>query len=859
MRLAFPGLMAALADGVTIVTPTPTLASVAVEQFDREQLSRGNESWERPGIHSLDVWMTNCWQDARFASPNAPSLLSLSQEREVWRQIIEADRSDLFDLRAMASLAQKAARVIAEYQIPTEGEGWSEHADAREFLRWHQTMQRRLKAENWITRADLWRMLPPLLAKGAVNCGPVAFVALVAVSPGLKNLSRALGDSVRNVGISYSHQPAGAPAIPFESTDDEMNHAARAVRYLLETEKISSISVLVADLKSHAGDLLRVFKDVLYPNGEAGAHLHIQTGRWIEHPVISNALLLLELAQERIHQASAGAILRSPFIDGARTERSARAMADTKLRKARELDYSEAEIEKAVWDCPILYQILGKIFRAKRKLMPSMRLPAWSAAFSDILQTAKWPAIEHITEEEQRAVDRWNNALSELASLGLVAPPVSLSTAISHLRSILSAPMEAGNWSSPVHFMDANSCEGIEFDRTFLMNMSEEAWPAASGLSPLIPYALQRAHQIPASRPESLVEERERKTHALLASATQVTVTYSGNLTPLLRHAVQITPVDEEHEWAGATVAQSFGGAELDVQMDERAPALQQSNTVHGGAGIIKSQSLCAFRAFAEYRLNARGEDEASIGFDALERGECAHKALEDIWRELGNQQALKALRMEDLRLLVEKHVEQAVKDDAASGPIRALTSQAERERLVSVILQWLSIERDRARPFTVEMLEDNREVDLAGLKLKLRMDRVDRLPDGSLILIDYKSGVQSYKKLLSDRPKEPQLLVYAAVMDEPVHGLYFGELRNRRARPVGQGAEKHFPKQLGTKQPADWDAFLQTSKETVQRLAVEFQQGHAEVAPSHGACAYCKVKPICRIGALSAGEDEEE
>ena len=225
----------------------------------------------------------------------------------------------------------------------------------------------------------------------------------------------------------------------------------------------------------------------------------------------------------------------------------------------------------------------------------------------------------------------------------------------------------------------------------------------------------------------------------------------------------------------------------------------------------------------------------------------------------MGSQQALKALSAEDLRLLVEGHIELAVKEDSESGPIRALTSLAERERLVSVILQWLSIEKDRAKPFTVEMLEDNREVDLAGLKLKLRMDRVDRLPDGSLILIDYKSGAQSHKKLLSDRPKEPQLLVYAAVMDEPINGLYFGELRNRRARPVGQGADKHFPKQRGTNQPADWHGFLETSKETVQRLAMEFQQGHAEVAPSHGACAYCKVKPICRVGASSVIEDDEE
>jgi RecB family exonuclease len=139
-------------------------------------------------------------------------------------------------------------------------------------------------------------------------------------------------------------------------------------------------------------------------------------------------------------------------------------------------------------------------------------------------------------------------------------------------------------------------------------------------------------------------------------------------------------------------------------------------------------------------------------------------------------------------------------------------------------------------------------------------MDRVDRLASGGLLLIDYKSGAQSTKKLEGGRPQEPQLLVYAAAIDEPIDGLYFGELKNRKARPVGHGAQKHFPKQRGAQEHADdWDDFLAISKDTVFRLATEFQQGAAAVAPSNGACAYCRLKPVCRIGASAVGEDEEE
>jgi len=810
MRLAFPGLMDALADGVPIVTPTAALASVAIEQFSRQQLALGHESWERPPIYSLDAWMTNCWQDARFSMPNAPLLLSLSQERELWRQIIAADRPDLFDLRAMASLAQRSARIMAEYRIPGEGKEWLEHADAQEFQRWHKAMRQRLKQENWIVRSDLWRLLP--------------------------------ASALRAIELPLPHgRGSEASAIAFETGAQEMEYVAGCVRRLLEKGE-RSIGILVADLASHTKDLSRTVSDS-----------HITLGTWAETPVISNALLLLELAQPRVHHASAGAILRCPFIDGHREERSPRAQADAKLHRARELDFSESEIADATWDCPILYQILGKISRIKSKLAPDLRLPAWSAAFSDILEAAKWPALDHITHLEQQAVDHWRDALSELASLGLVSPPVTLNQALSHLRSLLSRPCESGDWSSPVQILDAAGSEGIEFDHAFILNACEEAWPPPSALSPLIPYKLQRQHQVPASDPYSLLEERERKTRSLFACASSLTVTYTGNLTPSFRPYVNLITAEPAQN-------QAFASAELESHDDGQAPLLPPSDGVHGGAGIIKSQSLCPFKAFAEYRLNARGDDEASIGYDALERGECAHRALEFIWRELGTQQALKALSAEDLRALAEKHIEKAVREDSASGPIRALTSLAERDRLVNVVLQWLSVEKERATPFSVERLEEKRKVELAGLKLDLRMDRVDRLSNGSLVLIDYKSGKQTTKRLEGDRPQEPQLLVYAAALDEPVDGLYFGELRNRNARPVGHGERKHFPKQRGTQEHGnDWDEFLASSKDTVLRLATEFQQGAAAVAPISGACAYCRIKPICRVGGSSEGEAEEE
>ena len=58
-------------------------------------------------------------------------------------------------------------------------------------------------------------------------------------------------------------------------------------------------------------------------------------------------------------------------------------------------------------------------------------------------------------------------------------------------------------------------------------------------------------------------------------------------------------------------------------------------------------------------------------------------------------------------------------------------------ERLLELLIEW-ELARE---PFAIEMLERSLPLDIAGTRLGVRMDRVDRLADGQLMVIDYKSG----------------------------------------------------------------------------------------------------------------------
>jgi ATP-dependent helicase/nuclease subunit B len=300
--------------------------------------------------------------------------------------------------------------------------------------------------------------------------------------------------------------------------------------------------------------------------------------------------------------------------------------------------------------------------------------------------------------------------------------------------------------------------------------------------------------------------------------------------------------------WDGPTAAESFGATELELVTDTNAPPYTGDGRSLGGTGLLKDQSQCPFRAFAVRRLHAVSPEDGSFGMDPRERGGFVHTALESIWKELKNQHGLKSYLF--LESLVEDAVRSAIRNQD-SGPLRQQLSLAEIERLTEVILEWLALERERKIPFTVEITEQKRELHLAGLRLGVRIDRIDRLQGGKALLIDYKSGKVSANDLLRDRPKEPQLLAYASSMRDEVDGIFFGQLKPRDIDLIGFAREAQLRGQKN--RGGDWYEFMDERLEVVERLAQSFVAGEAAVDPLKEACDFCRVKPFCRISELRA------
>jgi len=860
MRLACRELTAWFSKSATIVTPTPFLARAAHEQFAREQLKQGIETWERPAIYGLEAWLALCWQEARYASSDIYSLLSPAQESALWHGIIERENPQLFDVAATARLAREASSLVAQWHLPTEGELWNDHADAQQFLHWNRLLRRKCRENGWMTRADLMRHVPGWIKNGTFRGGLTVFVGFDSVPAALESIERALGSLAVRLPFDQKAPARSATAKDCGDLTGEIDFAARRLRYLFEEKPQRTLVLFVPELNEQHGLVERTLDSVFFPSVAAkisGAHSDAveslfraaARSRLIDHPLVAGALLLLSLASPRIDSADAGAIVRSPFIKGASAERHQRASADVELRKRRELDVSLLDMERASRACPILISCWKSVEKVVTRGSPVRSLSEWSEFISDLLAALGWPGEMILTAREERIIDQWKGQLSTLSGLELVTPPVTFEGALGHLRRLLSIRLERGEWSSPIQILDAGQARGVEFDTAIAVGLSEETWPPSVRISPLVPLKLQRFAR-------SSGEERARATQALFESASEVMITFHGRMTAAAQSFVTEKNA-EPRVWDGRLPRESFPPAALQQLSDAQAPPFVARGEMRGGTGIIKAQSQCPFQAFAKYRLNARSPEDASFGLDARERGGFVHKALEKVWQRLRSHSELRAMPRETLRLLLKEAIQDAV-PEGEMGPLHQLSVETERERLEQLISDWLDVERERQEAFTVETVEQARRFEMPGLSLALRVDRIDRLNNGNLVLIDYKSGKQSRPRLCGERPAEPQLLVYAASVESPVDGIFFGQLKPREVKAVGYSRTRHF-KGHAVEVKKDWETYLEESRENVERLANEFVLGVAEVRPTGAPCEFCGMKAFCRINEQGAAQEDEE
>ncbi len=173
-----------------------------------------------------------------------------------------------------------------------------------------------------------------------------------------------------------------------------------------------------------------------------------------------------------------------------------------------------------------------------------------------------------------------------------------------------------------------------------------------------------------------------------------------------------------------------------------------------------------------------------------------------------------------------------------------------EQARLERIVTEWLEIERQR-QLFTVLQKEQEREIHVGGLDLVVRADRVDRLEDRTLVVVDYKSGEYRPSEWEGPRPDQPQLPLYAVTARVAVSGVFFGVLKRGKSGFRGLAAAEGIVPGVKLR-PKDipLDDTIEEWRGVLENLGRDFRDGRAAVDPKSRpkTCRHCSLPALCRI-----------
>jgi RecB family exonuclease len=228
------------------------------------------------------------------------------------------------------------------------------------------------------------------------------------------------------------------------------------------------------------------------------------------------------------------------------------------------------------------------------------------------------------------------------------------------------------------------------------------------------------------------------------------------------------------------------------------------------------------------------------------------------VWKELGDHASLCART--DVAEVIARAAGVAVArlEQDRGAPIPKQFAALERDRLKRLVAEWLEIEKART-PFSVVQPEGERYAEVGGIRFRVKIDRIDRLPDGRELIIDYKTGTPSVHAWETDRPEEPQLPLYGSIHEPKPAGILFGQVKTGDSRFKGLVDETVV---IPGADSLDLTAQVEAWRRVLLRLGSEFREGHAEAAPENPdkACRRCTLAGLCRIGdAHEWGVEEDE
>jgi ATP-dependent helicase/nuclease subunit B len=830
----------------------------------------GHSAWSSCDVISWDAWLARCSATDRGSQPQGFRHLGTAEEWLLWRDAAAAacDGLEMLAPGSLADALRRSAALVRDWGMRWRGAPTPESAVLQRAQRLYAD---RCSALHVRAVSDWQHSLPRILAARA----PLVFAGCGAMGAALEARLRELGAAFWPAA-AQPDATASDQIVACADPADELRRAARWCREQLEHDPRARLLVVDPLLARRRALAIGIFshelqgRDLLTGPGEAP--FGVEGGQELPvYATVAAALRLLELGAGVVEFPQLAALLRSPYIHcggGAARATLEIAMRERNVSRADSATLLALARSHRLPAGPELAAALASMAgtangHAHRRESAGW----WGRRFATLLEEAGWPGQLPLGSDEQQQCERFRDLLGEFSLLGSGSERFSCGQALELLRALAArTAFDSATGDLPVTLTASTDDPLAGYDGIWVAGLSAENWPMPPHPDPFVPLAVQRAVHLPAASPEG------RHAAALEAMAAwrrcarllvyswsiaeeDVTQQPSSLLAGPARDGTQSSDL-RVPRLADSLVGAMHQSAKRERRPVDRARPWPAAAQLRGGTRVLQLQALCPFRACAELRLGAVPVPEPVPGFDARERGQLLHRALELAWLQLGDSDALLRAAADGaaLEALACAVAERALREALARRLVPAAAALLSNEtlRIAARVVALLRDDQRRAQlsGFRALQLEQWQECAFAGRKLRVRMDRLDQLSDGRLVVIDYKSGTAESFRPLDERPRQPQLLAYALLAGEAVAGVAAAYLNADEVRWRGAAAaDSTLPLPVGARAPtAPGRELLVHWRRVIERLVGDYAAGEAAVDPLPGACATCTLAALCRV-----------
>lgn len=826
----------------TVVTATARQAQELRYAWAFDSIQAGHSAWTSPSITHYDALLVGYYRElAKAGYPSAHNGLIQRSALELAFRLCAPDT----EYHKHTSAVVDAWRLYCEWNLQRVAPDLRQTENGRLFSKWVDAFTEFRDEQEIITVPQLPSLIAKATRTSAFTPESLTLFACDELSPVRRELINALES---NHLIKYKLAPRHVDShstntIGFESKAREKSGFSEWAREKLATlGDDCRIGIVVPDLATDYLTIRRSFEASFFDCDGIDQLINIGAGVPLRDTrLVQDILKFLSWTIGDLSYTEVLQLGRSPYLKGLEIPFEFPQHYPDRVRFAGHASRSQSETSKQI----------TRMTAGRPKL-----LSEWMETISRVLHLAGWTS-ENDSVEERKIQASFVEVLNDVANLSSFVGRTHWPQAIQLVRDgARSHTLAYESRNAPVQVLSRMESVGLQFDALWACGLAEDTWPPDANPNPMIPIKVQRKAVMPRVSHPQMLSWAQEMTRMWENGATQIvfscapkdeqTETQPSRL--VIEHGtVELSAVlanpdfaRHDHPWGKAR--------QFDVLREfiaDSGTPVQLSDLASIRSSFLRDQSNCPFRAWAIHRANLRESQEPHRFPDLIDRGTVVHQTLQLLVENARSSEAIAQIS----NVSIEAAIDEATRRlKRFLLPDRFL--RLERDRIRKIVDLWLEFELSR-NPFEVVDVETESSIEIEGIRINLRVDRIDRTNELSALVIDYKTGAANVGNWRLPRPLDPQMPLYALAIND-CDGLAYQQVSSNSVSQFGIADHRDREACIDAadrKFGVDFAGLKSDWKSSLSEIAREFKAGHASVRPTNPnfICRNCHLMSFCR------------